>query len=75
MPMAKPLRQGGPFAAALGDVEDRVDDRESLSYETLSRWRGKKQFDSSGSLALISMSPAYQPSATTLCSRGSLPII
>ena len=36
MPMAKPLRQGGPFAAALGDVEDRVDDRESLSYETLS---------------------------------------
>jgi hypothetical protein len=23
--------------------------RESLSYETLSRWRGKKQFDSSGS--------------------------
>ena len=65
MPMAKPLRQGGPFAAALGDVEDRVDDRESFRARHCRAGEARNRSIRAVRSALISMPPAYQPSATT----------
>lgn len=46
MPIAKPLRQSAPFAAVLGHVENRIDDREILVRDVAALAR-QEQFDSS----------------------------